>query len=109
MQTADGRGVGDTRGDTDVALSCNHIKRLLQDSATSIVRTRLGKTSMENRPDQMPPRVSSEQKRSGELVKLVRKLRWIGMEDEAEQVEKQLLLQQVPAADSVIAASRETD
>jgi hypothetical protein len=31
------------------------------------------------------------------------------MEDEAEQVEKQLLLQQVPAADSVIAASRETD
>jgi hypothetical protein len=64
---------------------------------------------MENRPEQMPPQVSSEQKRSGELVKLVRKLRWMGMENEAEQVEKQLLLQQVPAADSVIAASRETD
>jgi hypothetical protein len=109
MQTADGCRVGDTRGDTDVALSGNHIKRLLQDRAASIVRTRLGKTSMQNRPDQMPPRVSSEQKRSGELVKLVRKLRWIGMEDEAEQVEKQLLLQQLPAADSVIAASRETD
>ena len=109
MQTTDDRGVGDARGDTDVALSGNHIKRLLQDTATTIVRTRLGKTSMENRPDQMPPRVSSEQKRSGELVKLVRKLRWIGMEDEAEKVEKQLLLQQVPAADSVIAASRETD
>jgi hypothetical protein len=64
---------------------------------------------MENRSEQMPPQVSSEQKRSGELVKLVRKLRWMGMENEAEQVEKQLLLQQVPAADSVIAASRETD
>lgn len=109
MQAADGRRVGDTRGDTDVALSGDHIKSLLQESATSNIRTRLGKTSMQNRPDQMPPRVSSEQKRSGELVKLVRKLRWIGMEDEAEQVEKQLLLQQLPAADSVIAASRETD
>jgi hypothetical protein len=64
---------------------------------------------MKNRPEQTPPQVSSEQKRSGELVKLVRKLRWMGMNDEAEQVEKQLLLQQVPAADSVIAASRETD
>jgi hypothetical protein len=64
---------------------------------------------MENRLEQMPPHVSSDQKRSSELVKLIRKLRWMGMADEAEQVEKQLPLQQVPDADSVVAASRETD
>jgi len=33
----------------------------------------------------------------------------MGMEEEAEKVEKQLTLCNVPAADSVVAASRETD
>jgi hypothetical protein len=59
--------------------------------------------------DQMPGNVLHEEQKSNELVKLIRKLRWMRMEDEAKQVEKQLLLLQVPAADCVIATSRETD
>ena len=67
-------------------------------------------TSMEMRHDQQkPPDSLAEQRASNALVKLIRKLRWMGMEEEAEKVEKQLTLCNVPAADSVVAASRETD
>jgi hypothetical protein len=55
---------------------------------------------------QKPP---DEQRTANELVKLIRKLRWMGLEREAEKVENQLILRKVQAADSVIAASRETD
>jgi hypothetical protein len=55
------------------------------------------------------PDGSGEQRTSNDLVKLIRKLRWMGLEREAERVENQLTLCKVPAADSVIAASRETD
>jgi hypothetical protein len=50
-----------------------------------------------------------EQRTANELVKLIRKLRWMGLERDAEKVENQLILRKVQAADSVIAASRETD
>lgn len=63
---------------------------------------------MDIRHDQQQPLDgSAEQQTSNELVKLIRKLRWMGLENEAEKVEDQL--SKVPAADSVIAASRETD
>ena len=52
---------------------------------------------------------SAEQRASNELVKLIRKLRWLGMEKEAKKVENQLTLCNVLAADSVVARSRETD
>ena len=42
-------------------------------------------------------------------MKLIRKLRWMGMEEEAKKMEKQLTHCDVPAKDSVVAASRETD
>jgi len=58
---------------------------------------------------QKPPDDSAEQRASNELVKLIRKLRWIGMEEEAEKVEKRLIQRTVPAADCVVAVSRETD
>jgi hypothetical protein len=51
----------------------------------------------------------AEQRASNELVKLIRKLRWMGMEDEAKKVENRLTLYKVAAADSVVAKSRETD
>jgi hypothetical protein len=51
----------------------------------------------------------AEQRASNELVKLIRKLRWMGMEDEAKEVENRLTLYKVAAADSVVAKSRETD
>ena len=58
---------------------------------------------------QKPPDGPGEQRTANELVKLIRKLRWMGLEREAEKVENQLILRKVQAADSVIAASRETD
>lgn len=45
---------------------------------------------------------------SNELVKLIRKLRWIGMEKEAEPLEAELTRRRA-AADSVLAMPRETD
>jgi len=48
------------------------------------------------------------QRASNELVKLIRKLRWMRMEEEAKKAENQLILCNVPAADSVVARSRET-
>jgi hypothetical protein len=52
---------------------------------------------------------ASEQRASDELVKLIQKLRWVGLESEAENMERQLTARAVPAADSVIAIPRETD
>jgi hypothetical protein len=56
-----------------------------------------------------PPDASAEQRASNELVKLIRKLRWMGLEEEATKAENQLILRNVRAADSVVAASRDTD
>ena len=58
---------------------------------------------------QKPPDVLAEQRTSNELVKLIRKLRWVGMEEEARRVQDELTLRRVPEVDSVVAASRETD
>jgi hypothetical protein len=55
------------------------------------------------------PDVSIEQRRSSELVKLIRKLRWMGMGDEAERMQMQLALIGGQPADSVLAAPHETD
>jgi hypothetical protein len=68
----------------------------------------LGRTSMEMLPRQQErPDVSIEQRRSSELVKLVRKLRWMGMEADAERVES--TLSGLSPADSVLVAPHETD
>jgi hypothetical protein len=56
-----------------------------------------------------PPDGLGEQRTANELVKLIRKLRWMDLEREAEMAEDQLVLRKVQATDSVIAASRETD
>jgi len=65
---------------------------------------------MEMRHEQQkPPDSLAEQGASNELVKMIRKRRWIGMEEEAERLQNRLTLCNVPAADSVVAASRETD
>jgi hypothetical protein len=53
------------------------------------------------------PDVSTEQRASNEVVKLVRKLRWMGMETEAKQIE--LAMCRLPAADTVLATPYETD
>lgn len=53
------------------------------------------------------PDVSAEQRTWGELVKLVRKLRWIGMEKEATQM--QIELRRVHPAASLLAGPFDTD
>ena len=52
-------------------------------------------------PAKEPPVASSE------MVKLIRKLRWVGLEEKAEQLEKEL--EQRPATDTVLATQCETD
>jgi hypothetical protein len=51
----------------------------------------------------------SEQRTSNELVRLIRKLRWAGMEQEAEVLAEELARRHPTDAVSVIAQSRETD
>jgi hypothetical protein len=58
---------------------------------------------------QSSPDDFAERRACNELVKLIRKLRWMGLDEEAGKVAKQLTLRKVQAADSVIAAPCETD
>ena len=44
-----------------------------------------------------------------ELVRLIRKLRWMGMEEEADRVQTELTQCGVRRADSVLATPHETD
>jgi hypothetical protein len=53
------------------------------------------------------PDVSGEQRTTGELVKRIRKLRWMGMEIEAKRL--QVTLCRLQQTDSVLAAPPDTD
>lgn len=53
------------------------------------------------------PDVSVEQRTSSELVKLVRKLRWIGLEEEAKQL--QIALCRIDSAATLLADPHGTD
>lgn len=65
---------------------------------------------MEMRPElPKPPDISAEQEASNELVNLVRKLRWIGMDDEVERVQKKLAACRLRPANSVLAGPDDTD
>jgi hypothetical protein len=56
---------------------------------------------------EMSPSVSSEQLTSSDLVKRIRKLRWIGREEEAERLQNSLC--RIPRGDSVLAVACDTD
>ena len=47
--------------------------------------------------------------RSNECVRLIRKLRWIGMDEEAQKLQRELTLRDAAPADSVVATPGETD
>jgi hypothetical protein len=53
------------------------------------------------------PATASKSKK--ELLKLVHKLRWAGMDDEAERLLKTLQQAQTPAEDKVVTMPAETD
>jgi len=46
---------------------------------------------------------------TNDLIKRIRKLRWMGMEEEAKRLQAELTRQSAAAGDSVIATPRETD
>jgi hypothetical protein len=50
----------------------------------------------------------SAQQQANELIRLIRKLRWMGMEEEAERVHAELAQCGAQPADSVVAAPRPT-
>lgn len=75
------------------------------------MNTRSAATSMK-RPleQQAPPKTPATQQRtSNELVRLIRKLRWIGMDNEADALAEELARRRVTDTVSVITAFRETD
>jgi hypothetical protein len=53
------------------------------------------------------PDVSAEQRASNDMIKLIRKLRWIGMDGEARRLQGSL--SGIRQVDSVVAEPRETD
>ena len=57
---------------------------------------------------QKPPDLSALQ-HANKLIRLIRKLRWMGMEEEAERVQTELAKSGAQPTDSVLVASRETD
>ncbi len=65
-------------------------------------------TLEQSRAQQSAADAAATQSGSNELVKLIRKLRWIGMDDEAERLQAELTRRHA-AADSVVAMSGETD
>ncbi len=64
----------------------------------------LGRSSVEMHLEQQEPADVSSQ-----LVKLIRKLRWMGMQEEVERVQMRLAQCPVPPADSVLATPHDTD
>jgi hypothetical protein len=61
-----------------------------------------------SRKHQKPPDASAQQ-RANELIRLIRKLRWMGVEEEARRAQAELAQCGTEPTDSVLATSRETD
>jgi hypothetical protein len=64
---------------------------------------------MDTPRQQQPPDTSASHRASNELVKLIRKLRGMGMEEEARGLQTELERRHATAADSVLATTAETD
>jgi hypothetical protein len=58
-------------------------------------------------PDKIAPEVPPAPRAATELIKRIRKLRWIGMDEEADLL--QLQLESCGAAPVVVAAPKDTD
>jgi len=74
--------------------------------------SKTSRTAMETPRKQQtsnPSDTSAGQIASNELIKLIRKLRWLGMEEEAQGLQKELERRRATAADSVLAKAAETD
>jgi hypothetical protein len=56
-----------------------------------------------------PPETSTAHRASNELIRRIRKLRWMGLEDEAAGLQKELGQRHPTDADSVLATPGDTD
>jgi hypothetical protein len=65
----------------------------------------------QHRPQSLPQHQQSPANATApnETIKLIRKLRWIGMEDEAQKLERELSEREGTTADCVVATPRDTD
>jgi hypothetical protein len=61
-----------------------------------------------SREHQKPPDGSARQQ-ADKLIRQIRKLRWMGMEEDAKRVQAEVAQCGVEPAETVLAASRETD
>jgi hypothetical protein len=59
--------------------------------------------------EQQPSDSAESDDASNETIRLIRKLRWVGMDEEAERLLKNMQREHIAATDSVLAASCETD
>jgi hypothetical protein len=59
--------------------------------------------------NRVTPEVPPEDKASCEVVKHIRKLRWIGLDEEADRLQAQLKSCGIAPSDSVIASPSDTD
>ena len=64
---------------------------------------------LQQRPSQNLAPKQQETRGPNETIKLIRKLRWIGMEEEAQKLQRELAEREDAAADSVVATPRDTD
>jgi hypothetical protein len=68
----------------------------------------LGRASMQRlRERRQPPGLSAEQRVSTDLARRIRKLRWLDIQQEAEQL--QMTLRRVPHTECVIVVPRDND
>ena len=64
---------------------------------------------MEMSHERHPSSDLAARQQANSLIRLIRKLRWMGMEEEAERVQRELAKCGAQPTDSVLVASRETD
>jgi hypothetical protein len=73
----------------------------LEDQADGAIKARIHERTIMETPAKQTPAASSE------IIKLIRKLRWVGLEEKAEQLEKEL--ERHAATDTVVSIQSETD
>jgi hypothetical protein len=81
-------------------------RRKRQNQGETLMATPLQHMPLPHTLQQQNP---SETHASNELIKLIRKLRWIGMDEEAQKLQTELTQREAAAEDSVVATPRETD
>jgi hypothetical protein len=73
------------------------------------MQSRTSKPTMETPRKRRPSDTLTRQRAANELVKLIRKLRWLGMEEEAQGLQNELARRRTTATDSVLTTAAETD